>query len=58
MNNLVTDLSDAVDGRIRFAFDLSRIAKEIVGKGLLIPIILVPYRISNVNDRLIVFYDE
>ncbi|CAL1706796.1 unnamed protein product [Somion occarium] len=32
VNNLVSDLSDAVEGRIRFAFDLSRIAKEILAK--------------------------
>ena len=35
MQNLVSDLSDAVEGRIRYAFDLSRIAKEVVGKGVL-----------------------
>lgn len=33
MNNLVSDLSDAVEGRIRYAFDLSRIAKEVLPKG-------------------------
>ena len=33
VQNLVSDLSDAVEGRIRFAFDLSRIAKEVVAKG-------------------------
>lgn len=32
VNNLVKDLSDAVEGRIRYAFDLSRIAKEVVSK--------------------------
>lgn len=46
VNNLVTDLSDAVDGRIRFAFDLSRIAKEIVGKGPL----LVSFIICHISD--------
>lgn len=34
MNNLVSDLSDAVEGRIRYAFDLSRIAKEVLPKGI------------------------
>ncbi|TCD65087.1 hypothetical protein EIP91_003096 [Steccherinum ochraceum] len=32
VNNLVSDLSDAVEGRIRYAFDLSRIAKEVLPK--------------------------
>ena len=33
MEGLVRDLSDAVEERIRNAFDLSRISKEIVAKG-------------------------
>lgn len=33
VHNLVMDLSDAVDGRIRYAFDLTRIAKEVTAKG-------------------------
>ena len=35
MQNLVSDLSDAVEGRIRYAFDLTRIAKEVLPKGRL-----------------------
>ena len=34
VQNLVSDLSAAVEGRIRYAFDLSRIAKEVVAKGI------------------------
>lgn len=33
VQNLVSDLSDAVEGRIRYAFDLTRIAKEVLPKG-------------------------
>ena len=33
VQNLVSDLSDAVEGRIRSAFDLSRISKDIMAKG-------------------------
>ncbi|OBZ67107.1 Conserved oligomeric Golgi complex subunit 5 [Grifola frondosa] len=32
VQNLVTDLSDAVEGRIRSAFDLTRISKEVLAK--------------------------
>ncbi|KAI0071918.1 hypothetical protein K474DRAFT_1651800 [Panus rudis PR-1116 ss-1] len=32
VNNLISDLSEAVEGRIRYAFDLSRIAKEVLAK--------------------------
>jgi len=32
VNNLVTDLAEAVEGRIRYAFDLSRLAKEVLPK--------------------------
>ncbi|KIP10909.1 hypothetical protein PHLGIDRAFT_115048 [Phlebiopsis gigantea 11061_1 CR5-6] len=32
VQNLVSDLSDAVEGRIRYAFDLTRIAKEVLPK--------------------------
>ncbi|KAF9245062.1 Golgi transport complex subunit 5-domain-containing protein [Melanogaster broomeanus] len=35
VQRLVRDLSEAVEGRIRSAFDISRISKEIVAKGLL-----------------------
>ena len=35
VQNLVSDLSDAVEGRIRYAFDLTRIAKEVLPKGRL-----------------------
>lgn len=37
VQNLVSDLSDAVEGRIRYAFDLTRIAKEVLPKGQRIP---------------------
>ena len=33
VHNLVSDLSDAVEGRIRYALDLTRIAKEVLPKG-------------------------
>lgn len=33
VQNLVSDLSDAVDGRIRYAFDVTRLAKEANAKG-------------------------
>ena len=33
VQNLVSDLSDAVEDRIRSAFDLSRISKDIMAKG-------------------------
>ena len=33
VQNLVSDLSDAVEGRIRYALDLTRIAKEVLPKG-------------------------
>lgn len=32
VQDLVTDLAEAVDGRIRYAFDLSRISKEVLAK--------------------------
>lgn len=35
VNNLVSDLADAVEGRIRYAFDLSRLAKEVLPKGMI-----------------------
>lgn len=33
VQNLVSDLSEAVEGRIRSAFDLTRISKDIMTKG-------------------------
>lgn len=33
VQNLVTDLADAVEGRIRSAFDVARISKEVLAKG-------------------------
>ena len=33
VQNLVSDLSEAVEGRIRSAFDLTRISKDIMAKG-------------------------
>ncbi|KAF9814575.1 hypothetical protein IEO21_05033 [Rhodonia placenta] len=43
VQDLVTDLAEAVDGRIRYAFDLSRISKEVLAKGTLL-------RISDITE--------
>lgn len=51
VQDLVTDLAEAVDGRIRYAFDLSRISKEVLTKGTLLraPISIISIRLSATN---------
>ena len=47
VQNLVSDLTDAVESRIRSAFDVSRISKELISKGSFSPrAILVAVSIS------------
>lgn len=33
VQQLVSDLSETVEGRIKYAFDMSRISKEVLAKG-------------------------
>ena len=55
VQSLVADLTDAVEQRIRVAFDVNRISKDLAAKGAFVPAKFTHLDSSSVlRDRLIV----